>query len=108
MAKVARKALSPQVRTLARVIDDLAAIKDQEKAIKKKIEVLEKEVGDFLGDDAKKDGIYQGDLYTMVLKASAPLCLDNEKVLALLGATAYEGCKTPRPQVRKSFIKREH
>lgn len=108
MAKVARKSIAPKVRTVAAVIDDLAAIKAQASEIDKACKKLEQELADFLGEDAKQDGIYQGYLYTMMLKRTEGMYLDNDKVLTLLGAQAYENCKSPRVTVRKTFVKKEH
>ena len=110
MVKVARKSPHPKVRTLATVIDEMAVLRPDFAAIKKKMDLLEQELKDFLGDDIMKDGIIPGDLYALVLKRSDPdpLFIDNDKVLALVDAATYEKLKSPRPTVRKTFIKRSH
>lgn len=107
MAKLARK--TAKIRILANVIDDMASLQPEFSAIKKRMEKLEQELKDFLGDDIKKDGIYKGYLFDMVLKRldPDPMYLDNEKVLSLIGSDAYEKCKSPRPTVRKTFIKKD-
>jgi hypothetical protein len=109
MAKVARKArFVPAIRTLATVIDEMAVAKAEAAASKKRCELLDKELSDYLGEDMKKDGVYQGDLYTMVLKRiePAPMYIDNKKVLALVGAKVYEELKSPRETVKPTFIKK--
>lgn len=110
MTKVARKIAAPKVRTLAVVIDEMAALKPELAAIEKQMKKLDQELRDFLGDDIMKDGIFPGDLFSLVLKRSDPdpLYIDNDKVLALVGATVFEKLKSPRPTVRKTFIKRSH
>lgn len=107
MVKLARKAIAPQVRTLASVIDDMAVLKARASEIDKECKLLEKEMADFLGD-TKKDGVYQGNLYQMMIKSSEAMYIDNDKVLGLVGATVFESLKSPRITVRKTFVKKEH
>lgn len=91
---------------LVQAIDAMGVARDATKAAKKVDEASRATIEELLGDDAKRNNVYHGDRYDLVIMTDTQMKLSHEAVLEYVGAAAFEKLKKATEVTTYKLVKK--